>query len=542
MKSSRRADDMRGIRFRNSIRVQLAAVFIIMLITVVAVSAFINTVFLQRYYISNKQKLIENAYDTLNLLCESYEIESEEFRMRFDKLTTDGALSVVVADSGMDILCSTERESDLMASRLLWRVISGETKNEPGYYAPDHSGGGEKREPPEGAGGSMSEDRIRYSEDYKKIRERVLASTNMYKITTSTDPAMRTDYIELWGYLSGGNLILIRTPLESIRESAAISNRFMLYIGVLIALIGAVVMWFVSKRITEPILELTEISDRMSRMDFDAKYTSGGKNEIGELGEHMNEMAKQLESSISELKSANAELQRDIEKKEKIESMRSEFISNVSHELKTPIALISGYAEGIRDGIAETENDRNEYLGVIIDESDKMGRLVSNLLELNKLEFGNEKVEMTRFDIVELISNTIASSDIMIKQYGVSVSFEENTPIYVWGDEGKTETVFTNYFTNALRYCRGEKRTEITLSDDDKNVRIQVYNTGDPIPDEALDRIWDKFYKVDKARTREYGGSGVGLSIVKAIMESMHQDFGVINHSDGVEFYFELSE
>ena len=540
MKSSRRADDMRGIRFGNSIRVQLAAVFIIMLITVVAVSAFINTAFLQRYYISNKQKLIESAYDTVNILCESYEIESEEFRMRFDKLTTDGALSVVVADSGMDILCSTERESDLMASRLLWRVISGETKNEPGYYTPEHSGGEEKKEPPEGIGGSMSEDRIRYNADYKKIRERVLASTNMYKITTSTDPAMRTDYIELWGYLSGGNLILIRTPLESIRESAAISNRFMLYIGILIALIGAVVMWFVSKRITEPILELTEISDRMSRMDFDAKYTSGGKNEIGELGEHMNEMAKQLESSISELKSANAELQRDIEKKEKIESMRSEFISNVSHELKTPIALISGYAEGIRDGIAGTDEDRNEYLGVIIDESDKMGRLVSSLLELNKLEFGNEKVEMTRFDIVELISNAIASSDIMIKQYGVSVSFEENTPIYVWGDEGKTETVFTNYFTNALRYCRGEKRTEITLSDDDKNVRIQVYNTGDPIPDEALDRIWDKFYKVDKARSREVGGSGVGLSIVKAVMETLNKPFGVINYDNGVGFWFEL--
>ena len=220
--------------------------------------------------------------------------------------------------------------------------------------------------------------------------------------------------------------------------------------------------------------------------------------------------------------------------------MRSEFISNVSHELKTPIALISGYAEGIRDGIAETENDRNEYLGVIIDESDKMGRLVSNLLELNKLEFGNEKVEMTRFDIVELISNTIASSDIMIKQYGVSVSFEENTPIYVWGDEGKTETVFTNYFTNALRYCRGEKRTEITLSDDDKNVRIQVYNTGDPIPDEALDRIWDKFYKVDKARSREVGGSGVGLSIVKAVMETLNKPFGVINYDNGVGFWFEL--
>ncbi|MCR5747391.1 MAG: HAMP domain-containing histidine kinase [Lachnospiraceae bacterium] len=537
---------MKRPHIKNSIRAQLACVFILMLIAVIGVSAFINTVFLQKYYIINKQRIIESAYDTVNILFDNYSVNSESFKTSFNKLTTDSSLSIVVADPGMTILCSTERESALLASRLLWRVISGDSENEPGYMPPDPlppepmSGNGGMMVP-HGEKGGVSDNRMPFEDDHKKIRERELVSTEMYKITTTTDPAMRTDYIELWGYMSNGDLILIRTPLESIRESAQISNRFMLYIGILVAVMGAIVMWFVSKRITDPILELTDISDRMAHMDFEARYTSGGTNEIGALGEHMNEMSKRLEASISELKSANAELQQDIAKKEKIENMRSEFISNVSHELKTPIALISGYAEGLRDGIAETEEDRNEYLDVIKDESDKMGKLVSNLLELNKLEFGNEKLEMKRFDITELINNTIASAEIMIKQEEVSVSFNDEGPVYVWGDESRTDTVLSNYFTNAIRYCGGEKKIEITtVKADDGNIRIQVFNTGEPIPDDSIDRIWDKFYKVDKARSREVGGSGVGLSIVKAVMETLNKPYGVINYDNGVGFWFEL--
>ncbi len=520
----------KGIHWKNSIHVQLAAIFILLLITVVAASVFINSVFLQGYYISNKQKQIEDAYDTMNRLSLNYEISSEEYRSRLDRLANDGNLSVVIADPGMNILCTTERESDKMITRLLWRIISGDIRNEPGsiFDMP-------KREDDTGSDDAGSgENKI------PRMKEKLLTATDNYRISTSTDPAMRSDYIELWGYLDNGNLIFIRTPLESIRESVSISNRFMLYITILIAVIGAVVMWFVSRRITEPILELTDISDRMAHMDFDAKYTSGGKNEIGQLGEHMNEMSLRLEESIAELKSANAELQKDIEKKEQIESMRSEFISNVSHELKTPIALISGYAEGLRDGIASGDEDRDEYLGVIIDESEKMGRLVSSLMELNHIEYGNDPVEMKRFDLTGLISGILASSDIMIKQYGAQVAFDDTEPLYVWSDEMKTETVFTNLLTNAVHYCKGEKKVDITLTDSGDDVRVQIFNTGDPIPEESMERIWDKFYKVDKARTREVGGSGVGLSIVKAVMETLNKPYGVINYDNGVGFWFEL--
>jgi signal transduction histidine kinase len=113
-------------------------------------------------------------------------------------------------------------------------------------------------------------------------------------------------------------------------------------------------------------------------------------------------------------------------------------------------------------------------------------------------------------------------------------------PIYVWADEFKTEEVIMNYYTNALNHLDGECVIEIKLEKIDDKVRVSVFNTGEPIPEDSIDHIWEKFYKVDKARTREYGGSGVGLSIVKAIMDSMHQEYGVRNYDNGVEFWFEL--
>ncbi|MCR5773887.1 MAG: HAMP domain-containing histidine kinase [Lachnospiraceae bacterium] len=515
--------------WKNSIRTQLALVFILLLTAEVGLAVFINTVLLQRYYISNKKKEMVASYEMVNRLADEFGPDSDSFKSDADRLTSDRSLLVVIADSGMNILYSTERESEMIASRLLWRVISGDPSNEPGNESADEKTGS-------GPGEAKGDKAPSWEKD------EVLAKTDNYMITKSTDPAMKSDFIELWGYMHNRDLVFIRTPLESIRESASISARFMMYVAIVIAVCGAVIIWLISKRITDPVLELTGLSDRMAHMDFDARYKSGGENEIGELGRHMNEMSEQLEKAIADLKSANNELQKDIDRKEKIENMRSEFISNVSHELKTPISLITGYAEGLRDGIADDEETRNEYLEVIIDESEKMHKLVSNLLELNHIEFGNDPVEMSRFDVTELIAGVIDSSRVMAKQFQVSVGFERKDPVYVWSDEYKTEIVFTNYLTNAIHYAGGDKKIEVTVVDSDQNVRIQVFNTGDRIPEEAVDRIWEKFYKVDKARSREVGGSGVGLSIVKAVMETLNKPCGVINYDEGVGFWFELEK
>ena len=346
--------------------------------------------------------------------------------------------------------------------------------------------------------------------------------------------------MECWGQLDDDHYFIIRTPLESIRESANISNKFYFVVGLMIIILSGLIIMVVTRRITRPISELTDLSKKMSDLDFEAKYESKVGNEIDVLGDNFNRMSSQLETTISELKSANNELQRDIEDKIKIDKMRKEFLDNVSHELKTPIALIQGYAEGLKENISDDPESREFYCDVIMDEASKMNKLVKNLLTLNQLESGKDAVVMERFDIVSLIRGVLQTMNIMIGQKEANVIFEAEKPVYVWADEFKIEEVVTNYVSNALNHLDGEKEIEIKLQDEDNRVKISVFNTGTPIPEADVPNLWNKFYKVDKARTREYGGSGIGLSIVKAIMESMNQEYGVQNFDNGVEFWFTL--
>ena len=254
----------------------------------------------------------------------------------------------------------------------------------------------------------------------------------------------------------------------------------------------------------------------------------------------MNTLSEKLKETIGELKTANNELQKDIEEKIRIDEARKEFIANVSHELKTPIALIQGYAEGLTEGMAEDPESRDYYCEVIQDEAGKMNKMVKQLLTLTALEFGNDKPVMEQFDLVTLINGVLSSAKIFLQQKGAQVFFDASEPVMVWADEFKIEEVVTNYLNNAMNHLDGEKRIEIRLERNDKEVKVTIFNTGQNIPEEDLGKLWTKFYKVDKARTRAYGGSGIGLSIVKAIMDSHNKACGVQNVKDGVEFWFTL--
>ena len=231
----------------------------------------------------------------------------------------------------------------------------------------------------------------------------------------------------------------------------------------------------------------------------------------------------------------------DVTEQHRNEERRKEFVANVSHELKTPIALIQGYAEGLCDGMCEDEESRSYYCEVIMDEANKMNKMVRQLLTLTALEFGNDTPSIAAFDVTELVHDLINSSGILIQQNAAKVSVDMPETLVVMGDEFKIEEVVTNYLTNAMNHLGGDHNIHIWSETLDGVAKIHVYNNGTPIPEEDLPNLWTKFYKVDKARTRAYGGSGIGLSIVKAIMEAHHQQYGVANHEDGVEFWFTLA-
>lgn len=485
-----------------SIKKQMLSLFIGM-VGFILVAVFIaNGNFLEKYYIHNKEQVLTQIYTTLDtLLSEDEQIDSEKLNEALGPIAEKSNVALIVTDvSGQArIRMRTDIENEELKVRLIGYRMNINQKN-----------------------------------------SELLSRGNNYELWKAKDHVNQAEYLELWGTFSNGDLFLIRSPLESIRESVGITNRFLGYIGICVLAVSMVIVWFFSKRITQPILELTDISQRMANLDFDAKYTGKCANEIAVLGANFNKVSEKLEQTISELKSANNELQKDIEKKEKLEQMRTEFLGNVSHELKTPIALIQGYAEGLKEGVSDDPESRAFYCDVIMDEANKMNQMVRNLLTLNQLEFGDEEVTIERFDVVQLVKGVLQSCEILIQQKGVNVNCVMAESVSVWGDEFKTEQVIRNYISNALNHVAGENIIEIKIVEREKTVRVSVFNSGHPIPEEDIPHIWEKFYKVDKAHTREYGGNGIGLSIVKAIMESFHQEYGVKNYENGVEFYMEL--
>lgn len=370
---------------------------------------------------------------------------------------------------------------------------------------------------------------------------KVLARHENYMVETNYDFRSGSSYMESWGFFSDNSTLFIMSmPLASVRESAALANHFTTYVVLVALVFGSVLMYFVTNRVTKPILKLAAVSEQMSNLNFDVFYEDDAQDEVGVLGRSMNTLSGKLKETIGELRQANAQLQRDIDEKVQIDEMRKEFIANVSHELKTPIALIQGYAEGLSEGMCKDEESRDYYCEVIIDEANKMNKMVRQLLTLTALEFGNDAPIMERFDVTELICDMVSSSGILFQQNNAKVDVKAESPLFVRGDEFKIEEVLSNYLTNALHYLNGERRIEIRAERQSDRVAVHVFNTGEHIPEKDLPNLWTKFYKVDKARTRDYGGSGIGLSIVKAIMDAHHQSCGVANVEGGVEFWFTL--
>lgn len=477
----------------------MIAIFIGLLACMVVALLVINMTFLEPYYIQNKEKSFREMYETLNQVAQDQSYSDEEVSSDVAKQAERNNLSFLIIDETTGNKYTNVYNQEMLFNQLLGYVINQSQQN-----------------------------------------AEILESTDAYQMLQAKDPWNETEYLVMWGNFEDGSQFLMRSPLESMRESAAISNRFLIYIGSVLILAAGALVWYFSKKLTDPIRELANLSDKMANLDFEAKYTSGGKNEIGELRANFNRMSSRLESTISELKKANNSLLKDIEQKEKMEEMRNEFLGNVSHELKTPIALIQGYAEGLKDGVNDDAESRDFYCDVIMDEAMKMNQMVKNLLTLNQLEFGDEDISFERFDLVALIRGVLQSMEILAQQDELKIIFRQESPVYVWADEFKTEQVVRNYVSNAFHHASGDKVIEVKIQKEGKKARTSVFNTGMPIPEEDLKHIWEKFYKVDKAHTREYGGNGIGLSIVKAIMESFHQEYGVKNYDNGVEFWFEL--
>lgn len=514
---------VRSVRMTQSIRTKFILIMILMMGLILLGIWAMNYTLLSPYYEYSKASLLAESYYDVNSVINKAIEGGEET----ENLSAESRLKLEIIEESSSVnlfIFQMTEFFDQLIYRFDYPEVSQEQKNRIINRIQGYLIGGE-------IGNAI------FSEEGRKlIREK-----EEYVIFKVYDKRIGSYYLELIGTLDSGAFVYLRTNYQSMNENIATFNRFIGYAGGSVFVVGIILMIFIGNNFAKPIVQIADIAQRMSKLDFEVKYPVTTQDEIGVLGSCINMLSENLESTISELKTANNELQKDIENKIQIDEMRKEFLSNVSHELKTPIALIQGYAEGLLDNINEDKESRDFYCEVIIDEAQKMNKMVKKLLSLNQIEFGNNQMSFERFDIVNLIQNVMLSASILAEQKEAKIAFDKAyEPVFVWADEYMVEEVVTNYISNAINHVDFEKKIEVSLEKHDNVVKIRVFNTGKQIPEEELKKVWIKFYKVDKARTREYGGSGIGLSIVKAIMESLNQRYGVQNHDNGVEFWFEL--
>lgn len=485
-----------------SVRFRLFTTMCIIIAIIVLFLVIINSVVLESFYLYSKTRTVRDIYKRINTYYNT-NYNDEQLKDELKRIAFNNNFDIFIETDNNMIVFSTDKDFYSAIN-----IISGSRNN--------------------------------------RNNTMLLYSDQSMKVKKIDDKINNLSYVLLSGRLDNGYNLYVSIPAVAIEETVRISNQVLIVIGLIILLISGVIASYISKKFTAPIVELNGITDKMAKLDFSQKYrVADTDDEINELGKNINTMSDKLERTIKQLRENNTELEKDIEKKSKIDEMRKQFISDVSHELKTPIALIQGYAEGLVENVNSDDESRKFYSEVILDESNKMDALVKQLLELMKLEYGKREFNNTNFNIAELINEVIRKCKVMLEENKIEIKFDAQNTVMVNADEFYIEQVITNYFTNAIKHAKevdGVKQIEIKLKHNDENgkIRISVFNTGDNISEENIDRIWGRFYKVDSSRNRENGGTGIGLALVKAIMNNYHNDYGVENNKNGVEFYFEL--
>lgn len=472
---------------------------------VIFIILILNSTILESFYIQTKKEDLSKLYYDINKIYNKYDYDfnSDYIEKELEKIDSKKNIDMVVQNGREITIYSTSK--DFSQNRFLLSSLD-----------------------------------ISLYLNNENLKE-FFKSGKSYFTEVINDRNLNSDFVFLFGKLDNNFNVFLRTPMESIKESVQITNKFLIIIGSIALFVSGIMAFIIAKTFTKPIKELNTISQKMSNLDFSQKYNVKTEDEIGMLGNSINTLSANLEKTICELKEANLELEKDIEETSKLAEMRNQFISDVSHELKTPIALIQGYAEGLIDGIVSDEESKKYYCNVILDEANKMAELTRGLLDLTNLEYGKNELNIQSFNITELIENMLKKQELLLNEKNINVTFNYDNELMVKGDTFRIEQVLTNYLNNAIKNVNEEKRIEISIDNTLDNItRVSVFNSGNHISDEDLLRIWNRLYKADSSRNRENGGSGIGLSLVRAIMKQHNMKYGCNNVDSGVTFYFEL--
>jgi signal transduction histidine kinase len=489
---------------RLSITKKLFAITTIIFVVFIAGTLIVQSLFFEKFYINKKKsELINNM---------------EKFKISYSKTVSDEEVTQLV---------------DEYEQNYGFKIAILQSNNQLKYLA---RAGGNRIEPT----------RLRELNDFifRWIKSSMNKNENRLGNKTQIVSAENREFttrslISMTAITDKGDTIFAISSLQPVNEATSIIEEFYRYFCVVAIIIILLLSLVYSNMIAKPLLSINKTATKMAKLDFSEKCSVRSQDEIGNVAASLNFLSENLDSALTSLKSANAKLEEDIEKERNLEKMRKEFVASVSHELKTPISLIDGYAVGLKDNIFEVE-EKDYYLDVIIDEARKMGNLVTDMLDLSQLESGSFKLTKERFNLTDLINFTTKKYSSIFHEKEVQLDIKLNDEVLVYADWNRMEQVITNFITNALKHVNHGGDISINMIEYNDNISIEIENSGSAIPKEDLEKIWDKFYKIDKSHNRKDGGTGIGLSIVKNILTIHGYTFGVKNTNRGVKFYFEV--
>lgn len=373
--------------------------------------------------------------------------------------------------------------------------------------------------------------------DYPKDAVKQMKNQGYFFLNIS-ESQLKLPLLALVYQLGSGEVLLLSTPLEVINRTANIAIEFNIIIAGFLIVLGMVIVFFMAKSMTRPIVSLSEMTKKMSELDFSEHFQGQGDDEINDLGQHINRMSSILESTLVSLKASNNQLILDLEEKEKMGQMRKAFIANISHELKTPIALIMSYTEGLKDNVHLKDEDKNQYLEVIEKEASHMDKLVKDLLELNALEYDATSLNMNPLDFSSLVDEVLDRYHLWIRDKALTVRIHKEDILMIQGDKHRLEKGVMNLIINGIDHCPKGGGLDLSAYVDEGNLRFLIFNSGSRLPDQ--EDVFHRFYSGKVKEKRTLGGSGIGLSILAAVIEKHKGLYGAHNHEDGVEFWFEI--
>ncbi len=482
----------------------------IVLLIFITIALLANTLFIKPVYNITKKKALVSTAKYIDLLNGEYEENIRGINEREEHLSA----RIIIYDDEEIIYLS------------MGRIIKGEMFNDFGAQR--------------GKGGASQQNYApKISEMIIETIPKIINKSETEKIDDSTNittlTAMdKSQYLYLDTVLSDGTVMNIVVEMQSLGEAVRIFNMFLVISAFICMLIATIITYFMSRKFVSPIQNMNEVTKKIANLNFSSQVEVKTEDELKQLGDNINLLSNNLEGTI-------AELTQELEKARRLEKLRKNFVSTVSHELKTPISLLQGYAVGLTSDVCDRKEKRDYYASVIADESENLGALVNELMDLTQLEAGYMTLRKEEFELGEYL-------DSIIKKYKAAnpkINFEYIKPtdnVAVSGDVKLTERVISNYLSNAVRHVDSNNNIEISLHEKEGYIEVSVFNSGKHINDDSIDEIWNSFYRADDTGSRKMGGHGLGLAIVKNIQMAHGMDYGVQNVNGGVRFWFGMKK